>query len=98
MEGWPQSTISVDYLSGGEWGGRAVVVGLHKYMYGSLCPIPFQVEDAATEFGAGLVQVGIETGQESFVGVYSRNCVDVCLNPSSVTVFVYVYFAPCSGW
>ena len=31
------------------------------------------MEEAGVQFGAGLVQLGIETGQESFVGVYSRN-------------------------
>ena len=36
-----------------------------------------QVEEAATQFGAGLVQQGIETGQDSFVGIYSRNCPEV---------------------
>ena len=41
--------------------------------------VPFQVEDAATEFGSGLAQLGIETGQESFVGIYSRNCPEVCV-------------------
>jgi long-chain acyl-CoA synthetase len=32
-----------------------------------------EVEDAATQFGAGLVQLGVETGQDSFVGAYARN-------------------------
>ena len=36
-----------------------------------------QVEDAATQFGAGLVQLGIETGQDSFVGIYARNSPEV---------------------
>lgn len=49
-----------------------------------LITLSFQVEDSATEFGAGLVQLGIETGQDSFVGVYSRNCPDVCVHTSTV--------------
>ena len=57
------------------------------YMY--VCVfVNFQVEDAATQFGAGLVQLGIETGQDVFVGIYSRNCTEVRVSDRPRVVMV----------
>ena len=30
----------------------------------------------AHNFGAGLVNIGVPTGQKSFIGIYSRNCIN----------------------
>ena len=46
-----------------------------------MCVLGSQVEDAATQFGAGLVQLGVETGQDSFVGIYARNSPEVSDGP-----------------
>lgn len=46
-----------------------------------------QIEDAATVFGAGLVQLGIETGQKSFVGVFSQNCVEWVVTEQSCNCY-----------
>ena len=51
---------------------RCMYLPVHACLF-----VNFQVEDAATQFGAGLVQFGIETGQDVFVGLYSRNCTEV---------------------
>ena len=36
-----------------------------------------EVEERAKAFGAGLKEVGVESGQESFVGIYSQNGIEV---------------------
>lgn len=36
-----------------------------------------QVEERAVAFGAGLSAVGMEPGQDSFVGIYSQNNISV---------------------
>ena len=35
-----------------------------------------EVEERALAFGAGLTNIGVETGTESFIGIYSKNCVE----------------------
>lgn len=39
-----------------------------------------EVEERAKAFGAGLKAVGVESGQESFVGIYSQNGIEVRLH------------------
>ena len=36
-----------------------------------------EVEERARAFGAGLAKLGIEPGQESYVGIYCHNMVEV---------------------
>ena len=38
-----------------------------------------QVEERARNFGSGLSHIKVPTGQNTFLGVYSNNCVDVSL-------------------
>ena len=37
-------------------------------------------------FGAGLVHIGISPGQDSFIGVYGRNCVEVSTSSYAIHV------------
>ena len=36
-----------------------------------------EVEERAVAFGAGLASIGVETGTESFIGIYSPNNIEV---------------------
>ena len=36
-----------------------------------------EVEERAKAFGAGLAKLGIDPGQESFIGIYCHNTVEV---------------------
>ncbi len=38
-----------------------------------------EVEERALAFGAGLTDIGLETGQECFVGIYSKNDIEASL-------------------
>ena len=38
-----------------------------------------QVEERAEAFGAGMSKVGVDTGQDSYVGIYSQNTVEVSM-------------------
>ena len=40
-------------------------------------------------FGAGLVHIGISPGQDSFIGVYGLNCVEVSV-PFNNNINLYV--------
>ncbi|XP_065883666.1 long-chain-fatty-acid--CoA ligase 1-like [Dysidea avara] len=35
-----------------------------------------EVEDQFTAFGSGLIKLGIKPGQESFIGIYTKNCIE----------------------
>lgn len=37
----------------------------------------FQVERAATEIGSGLIEIGENYGQNTFIGIYAVNSVEV---------------------
>lgn len=39
-----------------------------------------QVEKRFMSFGSGLSHIGIPSGQETFIGVYASNCVEVLNN------------------
>lgn len=36
-----------------------------------------KVEDRFTAFGSGLIKLGVKPGQETFVGIYAKNCIEV---------------------
>ena len=48
----------------------------------------WQVNDRATNFGSGLVHLGCEPSQNTFVGIYGPNCVEVSVRVIIILIVI----------
>ena len=53
------------------------------------------VEKKAVEFGAGLSKLGVDPGQDTYLGIYSHNTPDVCGTSVCVNCVVGLYSVCC---